>query len=255
VTLICRKIDSCFIRSLERCNASRLTIIEVGDFCDVDFGSWVSYFEKVHVVIDCSWSISPNNDKLYKRDFVFLAMAARIAEAASAASVRGYVGCGSCHEYKVSETPLTVKSAVGFRNHYGIAKNLLHIELGHLFSCSATRFVWCRFFQIYGKYERQGRLYPSLVNAARNGIKIEIKNSSRILDFLEIRDACQKVEKILKCNYQGVFNICSGVGCSVYMFARGVLINHGRPDLLVIPSRPDADNFVKVEQIVGVPNI
>ena len=79
---------------------------------------------------------------------------------------------------------------------------------------------YLRLFQLFGKGERGSRLFPSVCNALRSGIGVELRTPNAIRDFCLVDDVASVVTVIAQSDeHVGKMNICSGHGMSVREFA------------------------------------
>jgi len=79
---------------------------------------------------------------------------------------------------------------------------------------------YLRLFQVFGKQERNSRLFPSLRNGLWQRGEVTLRTPHAIRDFCFIDDVAAKVVEIAQSErHVGKINVCSGVGMSVRNFA------------------------------------
>lgn len=79
---------------------------------------------------------------------------------------------------------------------------------------------YLRLFQLFGKGERSSRLFPSVCDALRSGIGVDLRTPNAIRDFCLVDDVANAVTAIAQSDeHVGKMNICSGQGMSVREFA------------------------------------
>ena len=79
---------------------------------------------------------------------------------------------------------------------------------------------YLRLFQVFGKQERNSRLFPSLRYGLCQRVEVELKTPHAIRDFCFIDDVASKVVEIAQSErHIGKINVCSGVGMTVQKFA------------------------------------
>jgi nucleoside-diphosphate-sugar epimerase len=103
---------------------------------------------------------------------------------------------------------------------------------------SRGRVAWLRFFPLYGPWEDERRLVPSMAGKLLRGECAELSNGEQRRDFLHVEDVARAVCTVAESDLEGVVNIGSGNAPSVAEIARMLAQKIGRPELLklgVIP--------------------
>jgi nucleoside-diphosphate-sugar epimerase len=129
---------------------------------------------------------------------------------------RRAVFAGSCFEYDFSygycDEALTCARPNTF---YGVCKNATReIVAGYSrqFGLSAA---WGRIFHLFGPYESEGRLVPSVIRAMLREELARCSDGRQIRDFLHVEDVAEAFVAILSSDVQGSVNIGSGSPVSV----------------------------------------
>ena len=142
---------------------------------------------------------------------------AQVCEESGAASI---TMIGSCFEFGHRQNVKLIQS-VATENPSGAYSSSLLVGCRNFLAVEgAVPRKYLRLFQLFGKEERSSRLFPSVCNALREGLGVELKTPHAIRDFCFIDDVAAKVVEIAQSEkHFGKINVCSGVGMSVRHFA------------------------------------
>ena len=142
------------------------------------------------------------------------------------------VFAGSCAEYdwSASEAGVCHEDATPCRpaTAYGKAKQAAHERVAEL----GLSYAWGRLFLLYGPFEAETRLAPSIIRAALAGNPAELKEPDAVRDFLDARDAGSAFASLLASAVEGPVNIASGEGVTVAHVAERLISFAGGPDAL-----------------------
>lgn len=159
-----------------------------------------------------------------------------------------FVSSGTCAEYdwnygycRENLTPLTPSTP------YGICKKSLFELSQSLAQQTGTSAAWARIFFVYGPYEYQNRLIPSVIKALLKQESANCSHGKQIRDFLFVKDVANALIQLLTSQVVGAVNIGSGhpVPLDAIIFKIGEKI--GMPDLIHLgapPSPTNEANFV-----------
>lgn len=121
------------------------------------------------------------------------------------------VGAGTCAEYDwrfgyCSEdiTPLKPQTL------YGISKHSLQIVAQEILMNAHISNAWGRIFFLYGPFENQSRLVPSIINALLQGRSSPCTTGDQIRDYLYVEDVAEAFVRLLDSPVTGPVNIGSG---------------------------------------------
>ena len=104
--------------------------------------------------------------------------------------------------------------------------------MSEIFKSSQTKFVWIRLFNLYGENEDPNSLYPYIKKQISNNKTINIFQGNEVRDYMNVIDASKDIADISVIPSMGVFNVCSGVGISVFDFAAKIALDSNAIDLL-----------------------
>lgn len=102
-------------------------------------------------------------------------------------------------------------------------------------------FAWARIFYLYGPFENEQRMVPSLIRTLRDGKGFAASSGTQIRDYLHVSDVAAALAALAANRSTGTFNVCSGEPVTVarIMTALGEMI--GRPELIRLGALPDRD--------------
>jgi dTDP-6-deoxy-L-talose 4-dehydrogenase (NAD+) len=205
----------------------------------------------VDTVIHAAWYAEPGQYLHSPKNQDCVAGSLRLAQGASTARVRRFVGIGTCFEYDLSAGLLHLTTPLKPATPYAQAKVDAFRALSQHFFAHGIEFAWCRLFYLYGEGEDARRLVPYLRARLQAGQPAELTSGSQIRDYLDVRDAARMIVEAALGSVQGPVNICSGLPTTVRALAERIADEYGRRDLLSFGAR--ADNPVDPPLIVGVP--
>lgn len=124
---------------------------------------------------------------------------------------RRVVMTGSCTEYDwrygyctESLTPVNPNTV------YGQYKKIMH-DILHVYSAEhGLSSAWGRVFFLYGPYENESRLVPSVINSLLNASEAKCTEGKQIRDFLYVEDVADALVALLDSEVNGPVNIASG---------------------------------------------
>ncbi len=207
-----------------------------------------------------AYGVSPNQRDLSQIFSVNIMLSVLMTELAKEKDA-ALITAGSCSEYSsfsaqnnliTEDTPLQTQALYGSSKAAGwLASSASAVSLN-------IAYTHLRLFNVYGLYEADHRLLPSLIRALTTNKRISLSDGDQIRDFIHIEDVCRAFlkaeETSLDPGKPNVFNVCTGRGHSVREFAETVCsILDANVELLGfgdIPRRPD-----DVPVLVGDPAI
>lgn len=154
------------------------------------------------------------------------------------AGCRKLVVAGTCFEYDTSVGYLSESSPTRPHTLYGAAKLGLYQVLEQFAQVSEMKLAWLRFFYLYGPFEDERRLVPSVILSLLNEREAKVTPGRQIRDYLHVEDAAGATRAVIESELTGVVNIGSGHPVMVrdVVNALGGLL--GRQDLLAFGALP-----------------
>jgi len=212
---------------------------------------WADVCRGVDTVVHAAWYVKPGQYLQSPKNLECLAGTLRLAQGASRAKVRRFVGIGTCFEYDLSAGHLTVATPLRPSTPYAAAKAAAFMALSQYLPQQGVEFAWCRLFYLYGEGEDARRLVPYLRAKLSAGEPADLSSGTQIRDYLDVREAGRMIVEQALGAGQGPVNICSGTPVTVRELAERIADEYGRRDLLRFGARPD--NLVDPPCVVGVP--
>jgi dTDP-6-deoxy-L-talose 4-dehydrogenase (NAD+) len=206
----------------------------------------------VDTVIHIAWYVEPGKYLQSPNNLDCLSGTLRLAQGASQAKVRRFVGIGTCFEYDLDAGLLSKATPLRPSTPYAAAKAAAFMALSQYLPQQGLEFAWCRLFYLHGDGEDERRLVPYLRARLRAGQPAELSSGSQIRDYLDVRDAARMIADCALGTAQGPRNICSGVPVTIREIAERIADEYGRRDLLRFGARPD--NLVDPPRVVGLPD-
>ncbi|WP_417808781.1 NAD-dependent epimerase/dehydratase family protein [Thioclava sp.] len=212
---------------------------------------WAEHLTEGAHLIHLAWTATPGKYINDPANLRCLAGTLAMAEGAIAAGISKITGIGTCIEYRMGDAPLDIDTPLDPQSPYAGAKAAAFTALSTSLAKTDTDFAWCRLFALHGEGEHPGRLVANLHSRLANGQEIPLSDGAQIRDFLDVKEAAQRIVTTALGPTNGPVNICSGTGISVRDLALGIATQYGRVDLLKFGARPN--NIFDPATIVGVP--
>jgi nucleoside-diphosphate-sugar epimerase len=222
------------------------SVVTTPDLFSEDSDWWSKVCSGVDTVIHVAWIANVQSPK----HLDCLAGTLQLAKGAARASIRRFVGIGTCLEYDVSHGVLSINSPLLPLTPYGAAKAAAFMALSRWLPSQGVDFAWCRLFYLYGEGEDSQRLVSYLRAKLMAGERADLTTGNQVRDYLDVRDAGRMIIEIALGAEQGAINVCSGQPVTVRQLAEAIADEYGRRDLLRFGMRPD--NPVDPPRIVGV---
>ena len=250
----------CKVRAVTRVGtAARLeqssaieSLIETPDLWAESVAWWAETCKGVDTAIHVAWYAEPGQYLQSPKNSECLAGTLKLADGATSAHIRRFVGVGTCFEYDLSAGHLSVQTPLRPATPYAEAKAATFRALSSSLPQAGVEFAWCRLFYLYGEGEGEDarRLVPYLRAKLSAGEPAELGSGTQIRDYLDVREAGRMIADAALGTARGAVNICSATPVTVRQLAERVADDYGRRDLLRFGAR--AENLVDPPCVVGV---
>jgi dTDP-6-deoxy-L-talose 4-dehydrogenase (NAD+) len=219
------------------------------------FAESSAWWEKVccgvDMVIHSAWYAEPGQYLQSDKNLDCLIGTINLAKGAAKASVKRFIGVGTCFEYKMSPNkPLSIHDPLSPSNPYAGAKAATFLALSQYFLKRNLSFMWCRLFYLYGEGEDSRRFIPYLHNQLSTGRSALLTDGCQIRDFLNVNAAARMIIDATFSDLVGPINICSGIPISLREIAEKIADKYDARDLLSFGSRPQ--NVFDPPYVVGL---
>ncbi len=218
---------------------SSVEIKETNDLFAASDRELETLFTGSDVLIHAAWYAEPGQYLKSRRNLDCLTGTLRLAQAFQRVGGRRFIGIGTCFEYDVSAKVLSTETPLRPCTLYAAAKASAYQLLNQILPAAGIEFAWCRLFYLYGEGEDHRRLVPYLRACLETGEPAELTSGRQIRDFLDVREAGERIATVALGKRLGVINICSGVPVTVRQLAERIADEYGRRDLLRFGVRPD----------------
>jgi nucleoside-diphosphate-sugar epimerase len=153
------------------------------------------------VIIQTAWITEHPNYVNDPKNYEYAKFTKYLASRLSHADVEHYIVLGSAAEYGKQLAPVSAGvTNLTPRNLYAEQKVVTFNAVKMVLSESKIRFTWVRIFQPYGLRQDEKRLIPYLISALKQGKKIQLRDSSSILDWVTTRDIASAISWIIEKN-------------------------------------------------------
>lgn len=206
----------------------------------------------IDVVIHAAWYVVPGKYLNSEENFRCLYGTLNLAQGCADAGVRKFIGIGTCFEYDLNGTLLSVDTHLKPESIYASSKVATYYLLREYFAKMDIEFAWCRLFYLYGEGEPEGRLVSYLNDMLSRGEHAELTSGEQVRDFMDVKLAGKIIADIVRYPKLGPINVCTGKGISIRELAEDIADKYGRRDLLQFGKR--RDNIMDPSSVIGIPN-
>jgi nucleoside-diphosphate-sugar epimerase len=157
------------------------------------------------------------------------------------------VSTGTCMEYDLRAGYLHEDSPTRATTLYAASKLSLGLMGRQMAANAGVKFVWARFFSIYGPGERKHRLLPSLTAALCAGQSFPATPGEQVRDYMYVKDVASALWFAAREGLDGTYNVSSGDPITVRRFIETVeemLACDGRVEMGALPYREWEPMFI-----------
>lgn len=192
-------------------------------------------------VVHLAWYAAPGKYLQADENVALIGESLALAEAATRAGCKRFVGVGTCFEYDLERGVLSETSPCRPHTLYAACKLAVYDVLRSYLPARGVSFAWARPFFLYGPGEPAGRLVPAVLRPLLGGGIAEVTTGEQIRDFLHVDDAARALVTILEGAATDVVNIGSGVPVRVREVVAAAARACGAEDRVrygAVPQRP-----------------
>ena len=157
------------------------------------------------------------------------------------------VMAGTCFEYDTDLGYLREDGPTRPVTVYAAAKLAANL-VGQLRAAQlGIGFAWARLFYIYGPFEDERRLVPSLIRALIEGREFPTTSGTQVRDYMHVEDLAAALGALAVQQVSGTYNVCSGVPVTVAELIGDVARIAGDSRLIrlgALPQRPGEPRFI-----------
>ncbi len=225
-------------------------VVSTNDLFSETMDWWLPHLKDVDTVIHAAWYVNHSDYLQSPKNLDCLIGTLNLARGVVQASVRRFVGLGTCFEYDLSPGVLSVNTPLKPSTPYAAAKASAYTMLSQWFTLGSVKFTWCRLFYLYGEGQDESRLVPYIRNRLAAGMVVDLTEGRQFRDYLNVVDAAAAIVRLISEDHIGAINVCSGRRQTVRELAEEIADEFQRRDLLRFGSRPDS--LVDPPCVVGV---
>jgi len=193
---------------------------------------WANECKGINTVIHTAWYVEPGQYLESEKNVDCLIGSLELVRGAACAKVARFIGVGTCFEYELSESRLSIQTPLKPLTTYAAAKAALYTFCSTYLPSRGTNFAWCRLFYLYGDGEDERRLVPYVRGKISKGETADLTEGKQIRDYMDVSKAGDQIAEVALGTEVGPVNICSGLPTTIREFAENIAKEYGRPDLL-----------------------
>ncbi|WP_310830501.1 NAD-dependent epimerase/dehydratase family protein [Paenibacillus pedocola] len=241
-------------------NTKNITWISVDLLNENELREMFSLINSPTHLLHLAWDTTPGQYWNSASNLKWLKASMSLFDMFCSAGGERIVGIGSCAEYDLKwgicrefDTPPAYNSI------YGSSKNSLHHILMSYQQSYGISCAWARVFYLYGPWEHELRLVPSVILSLLKGDQAKCSHGQQIRDYLYVKDAAKALVKLLDTQIEGPVNVGSGEPIRLLEIVYTIADILGRKELIhlnAIPAPKDEPGIVladveRLKQDVG----
>ncbi len=221
--------------------------------CDVGIDHVIREVRASHC-LHLAWTTEPGVFWTTEENLDWMRASLRLARCFVEAGGERFVVAGSCTEYMLNHSNCDESSLeLAPQTLYSRCKHSLHLILDAWARQSQREFAWGRVFYPYGPDQEASRIVPTTIRSLLNIELATCRTPHQVRDFIPVQDVAAAFVRLVECDAQGCFNICTGTGNSVLDILRTTANILGREEL-VDPALESVANDTSQPEWVGQPH-
>jgi nucleoside-diphosphate-sugar epimerase len=196
------------------------------------------------LLLHLAWYVEPGRFWTAPENVRWLEGSLALLRAFHAAGGRRAVMAGTCAEYDwdaLGELCDEERTPLRPATLYGAAKHALHVVGARYAAQVGLELAWGRIFFLYGPWEPDGRLVPSVGRALISGTPVPTTKGEQIRDFMHVQDVADAFVALAGSDATGPVNVASGEAATVRQVVDTLADLAGRPDLPRPGALPDRE--------------
>jgi nucleoside-diphosphate-sugar epimerase len=187
---------------------SSLQIVQ-GDLNSLD--GVASHLESIQpeICFHLAWCAEPGKYLTSQENLKLLIASVHLASRLATLGCKKFISAGTCFEYDTDMGCLSETSPTKPNSLYAASKLALKLLLEQLFISPEMRVAWLRFFYLYGPFEDERRLVPSVISSLLQNQQAKVTKGQQVRDFLHVEDVAAAIWAIAQSNLSGPVNIGS----------------------------------------------
>ena len=214
--------------------------------------------------IHCAWHTVPGEYLHSPENHAHVDIGLALARSLADAGCEHLVGVGTCFEYDTALGILSEASPTKPSTVYARSKLELQRALDVLCAREGLGFSWARLFYLFGPFEDERRLVPSVILSLLENRPARTTTGEQVRDFLHTDDVAEALWAIARHRVGGPVNVGSGRAVAVRDLVLGIGGLLGHPELIELGALPQppgdpiaiqADNRRLVEECAWAPRM
>ena len=153
-------------------------------------------------------------------------------------SIKKVIFSGTCLEYLKKNGECSENDYLNNKNYFSTTKNKIRKYAFNKLIKKNICVIWFRIFYVYGKYQRQDSLIPSILYSIKNNKDIIVKSPNFKLDFIHISDVVKILKKAIDFNIEsGIYNLGTGKTSSIIEIANFIKSKISYNKDIIIPKK------------------
>lgn len=160
--------------------------------------------------IHLAWYLMPGKYLTDLENIDQLNASLHLASTLASLGCKRFVGIGTCFEYDIGSECLSETSPVKPHTLYAASKLASQIVVEQIASLTGMEFVWPRLFYLYGPFESEQRLIPSVIISLLRNQAAKVTKGEQVRDFLHVEDVAAAIWAVAQSKLSGAVNVGSG---------------------------------------------
>src|SRR6202011_3100840 len=160
--------------------------------------------------IHLAWYAVPGKYLDARENLDCLGVSLHLLEVLAQTGCRHVVMTGTCAEYDTDVGYLRESGPTRPATLYAAAKLSLGITAAIRAAQLGMTLSWARLFYLYGPYEDERRMVPSLIRSLLENKPFKASSGRQIRDYLHVDDVAAALCALAAARANGTFNVCSG---------------------------------------------
>lgn len=199
------------------------------------------------ICLHLAWYVVPGRYQAAYENMNLLTDSLHLASQLASLDCKRFVGVGTCFEYDIGSDYLSEISPVKPRTLYAASKLALYTVLEQLGKLTGMEVAWPRLFYLYGPFEPEQRLVPSVITSLLRNQVAKVTKGEQVRDSLHVEDIATAIWAVAQSNLTDPVNIGSGKPVTVREVIQEVAEIMDKPGLIEyggLPYDPSDPMFV-----------
>jgi nucleoside-diphosphate-sugar epimerase len=194
---------------------------------------------KPEVCIHAAWYAVPGEYLDADENLPLITATGALTAALGRSGCRRLVGLGTCFEYDTRAETLSESTPTRPTSVYGASKLAAFLLAEQVAARDGMDIAWARLFYLYGPFEDDRRLVPTVIAALLRGEEARLTRGDQVRDFMHVEDVAAAIWAIARSTVTGPVNVGSAEPITLRALVETIGSIIGRPELLAFGALPD----------------